>query len=456
MSAIELLIESTARALPLLAAAWAFAVLFPRSPAAVRHTVLTAALAGCLLMPLLGEVLPGFYVPVLSSEPGSIEAVGAVGRATKSVGSGLYSGPNVLFIVWVSGALLLAARLGLGLRKAARVAGRAARRGRTMKVGRRGGTRVVVSPSVTVPMATGLLRPTVLLPANATRWTRAERRAVLRHEYAHLRRGDAWTLLLGEVARIFYWFNPLVWLVASRLRPASEDACDVQAASSELGVLGYADLLVRLARESEGASARLHRHAHAMAGGSDLGARVGRLVEGRCRPVRRRVSLAALAGLSAITLGLAAARPTYSARSVQAYADSYEISPVLAGMVLEAAAVEGIRPGIAFGLVAVESEFDPARRSARGAIGLAQILPSTAAEVAPGIGPNELWEPGTNLRVGFRLLRGYMDGLSGDVETALLAYAAGPRAARSALLPARQAYAARVLEAARRAPPTTN
>ena len=54
----------------------------------------------------------------------------------------------------------------------------------------------------------------------------AERRQVILHELAHVKRRDllwGWT---AEVARTVYFFHPLVWWVAYRLRLERELACD--------------------------------------------------------------------------------------------------------------------------------------------------------------------------------------------------------------------------------------
>jgi beta-lactamase regulating signal transducer with metallopeptidase domain len=57
------------------------------------------------------------------------------------------------------------------------------------------------SPDVTAPVTVGLLRPVVLLPAGWGRWDARTRRAVLAHEFAHIRRRDTWTSALAFVVR---------------------------------------------------------------------------------------------------------------------------------------------------------------------------------------------------------------------------------------------------------------
>ncbi len=77
-----------------------------------------------------------------------------------------------------------------------------------------------------MPMTWGCWRPAALLPAGAANWQRERQRLVLRHELAHVRRGDCWTQALAALVCALYWFNPLVWLAAARMRIEREQACD--------------------------------------------------------------------------------------------------------------------------------------------------------------------------------------------------------------------------------------
>jgi hypothetical protein len=86
--------------------------------------------------------------------------------------------------------------------------------------------RVYVGDETTMPMVWGFFRPVLLLPATAALWPRARLEAVILHELAHVRRRDALTQFLAEIARAIYWFNPLVWLAARRLYIEREHACD--------------------------------------------------------------------------------------------------------------------------------------------------------------------------------------------------------------------------------------
>ncbi|WP_458069344.1 M56 family metallopeptidase [Rhodanobacter sp. BL-MT-08] len=70
-------------------------------------------------------------------------------------------------------------------------------------------------------------RSLLLLPPDFfDRFGRAEQRLVLRHELAHLRRGDTWWNLFAELALALLWFHPLAWLAMPRFRLDQELACD--------------------------------------------------------------------------------------------------------------------------------------------------------------------------------------------------------------------------------------
>ncbi len=108
------------------------------------------------------------------------------------------------------------------------------------------------------------------------------------------------------------------------------------------------------------------------------------------------------------------------------FASQYSISAGLAEQIVAAALDEGIDPELAFRLVRVESVFNPNARGPSGALGLTQLMPSTARAVNRSLRTEaEILEPGANLRTGFRYLRRLLDRYEGDVRLALLAYNRG-------------------------------
>ncbi len=93
------------------------------------------------------------------------------------------------------------------------------------------------------------------------------------------------------------------------------------------------------------------------------------------------------------------------------------------GRDIEAAARQsGIDSLLIASVAEAESGFEPSAVSMRGAIGLMQILPETAAMY----GVERLDEPSANLRAGSQYLAALLAQFDGNLEHALAAYNAGP------------------------------
>jgi len=120
------------------------------------------------------------------------------------------------------------------------------------------------------------------------------------------------------------------------------------------------------------------------------------------------------------------------ANKIIGYSTQYRIRADLATSILDVASAEGIDPELAFRLVKLESDFNPHAMSPVGAVGLTQVMPATARYYVKGITAEGLYDPNTNLRVGFRYLRGLVKEYKGDVNLALLVYNRGPVAVEKA------------------------
>jgi soluble lytic murein transglycosylase-like protein len=92
-----------------------------------------------------------------------------------------------------------------------------------------------------------------------------------------------------------------------------------------------------------------------------------------------------------------------------------------------AAAAANISPALLAALVWQESRWNPHAISAKGAIGLAQLMPATAHDL--GVDPHD---PVANLTGGARYLRQLLDGFDGNIEKALAAYNSGAARVRRA------------------------
>lgn len=119
-------------------------------------------------------------------------------------------------------------------------------------------------------------------------------------------------------------------------------------------------------------------------------------------------------------------------RTITRFSTKYEIPAGLAEKIVDASQAEGIAPELAFRLVKIESDFKPKALSPVGAVGLTQLMLPTARHFAPGITRAQLMNPDTNLRIGFRYLRGLIREYNGNVKLALLVYNRGPAAVQRA------------------------
>jgi len=107
------------------------------------------------------------------------------------------------------------------------------------------------------------------------------------------------------------------------------------------------------------------------------------------------------------------------------FSTSYGIDAGMAGAVFDAALREGLDPELAFRLVRLESDFNERAVSKVGAVGLTQLMPSTARLLDRSVTRDQLFNGKTNLRVGFRYLRSLLDEYRGNVRLAVLAYNRG-------------------------------
>ena len=226
-----------------------------KAAAGVRHLVWLVAIAAVLLLPALARWMP-LDLPVLPAAatvatvtpptvsnpeitigaPAQQQSTPSVTPVTSTPTRTLPSFGTMLIGLWAAVALLLIARLIHGTLAVQRIVRNAKPladddwNDRLYDVADRLGIarapRVVKSESIHVPFATGLLNATIVLPAECDSWTPGQRDAVLIHELGHVRRRDLLGHTLGRVACAVYWFHPLVWTAARRLRDASERACD--------------------------------------------------------------------------------------------------------------------------------------------------------------------------------------------------------------------------------------
>ena len=177
--------------------------------------------------------------------------------------------------------------------------------------------RILESSETAMPMTWGIAQPTLLVPSGANRWPDWQRRDILLHELAHVERRDCLTQLIAQFACAVYWFNPLAWIAASRMKIERELACDDRVIAAGSRASDYASNLLDVARTLR-APSLTSQTAIAMARPSQLSGRLLAVLDSRRN--RRRVSrgIAAATSLAAlaVVLPVASITPASAAAAV--------------------------------------------------------------------------------------------------------------------------------------------
>jgi beta-lactamase regulating signal transducer with metallopeptidase domain len=211
-------------------------------------------------------------------------------------------------IVWLLGAMGIFGRFLAGTIAVSRLARRSERveDGRWLSLAQRIAIRLGVARPMTllrsgrfgIPVTWGIVYPVVLLPDDADDWTDERRRYVLVHEMAHVKRVDAFTQLVAQLAIAMFWFDPFVWIAAHRMRVEREHACDDYVLREGTPASTYAADLLAMVRAlgTRGRAAQPAFAALAMARPDELESRMNAILD----PAQDRRTLR-----SAPALGLA-------------------------------------------------------------------------------------------------------------------------------------------------------
>ncbi len=303
---IQLSLDTLIKSAVILSAAGLLAASLRKASAASRHLVWSVAMASLLALPILSFALPSWRIAALPSlttiaavddgptvparigaseaevvierepQPASPEAsqlrtfaIGTESPATETVAlradetkpiTTLWIGFDwkvALSVIWLAGVFVVLARLMAGTVRVwllTRQANRVTESSwiilaRTLATRLRLRSRVSIfrSERISMPMTWGLMRSAVLLPKEADQWSMECRWIVMAHELTHVKRRDCLMQALAQLACAIYWFNPLVWLAAWRLRVERELACDDHVLEAGAKASDYASHLVEIA-----------------------------------------------------------------------------------------------------------------------------------------------------------------------------------------------------------------
>ena len=114
--------------------------------------------------------------------------------------------------------------------------------------------------------------------------------------------------------------------------------------------------------------------------------------------------------------------PVKDAQGKQVSADKGEISR----LITEAAEKYGVDSRLVSAIASAESNNDQSVVSPAGAVGVMQLMPSTAAEL--GVNP---YDVKGNIDGGAKYIKKMLDSFGGDVTKAIAAYNAGPNAVKN-------------------------
>jgi beta-lactamase regulating signal transducer with metallopeptidase domain len=348
---MTLLLDAALKGSVLIIAAALVAYFLRGKSAAARHAAWTAAVIGHLAIPAFAVLLPQWKIPLLpapawldtnvadvapvitrveESTP-SVSASEAKTPATRPATPAVtpsanrpWSSLSVVAWLWILGGAFVMLRLAVGTWKVGRLAKRGDRvdDGEWLSLTQRLANRLGITRPLTllrgdklaVPVTWGVVYPAVLLPEDSVEWPEARRRFVLVHEMAHVKRFDALTQLVAQIAVAIFWFDPLMWLAVHRMRVEREHACDDYVIRDGTKPSLYAGELLEMVQSI--GSPRHERAAPAfaalaMARRSEFEGRMLAILDSRLdrHTLGRRSTVAATVMLALLVLPLAALRP---------------------------------------------------------------------------------------------------------------------------------------------------
>ncbi|WP_303759781.1 M56 family metallopeptidase, partial [Sphingobium yanoikuyae] len=99
-------------------------------------------------------------------------------------------------------------------------------------LGEEGRIRLITSSQASGPLAFGIFRPYIVLPADfGLRYDAQEQDMAIAHERAHHERGDLAANMVALLLLALHWCNPVAWIAYRAYRADQETACDARVLS---------------------------------------------------------------------------------------------------------------------------------------------------------------------------------------------------------------------------------
>ncbi|MES2462181.1 MAG: M56 family metallopeptidase [Armatimonadota bacterium] len=196
---------------------------------AARWPVSVPAVSATQTLPLAAPARPEGTAQSPADNPASVTRTASIIAASKAADWAVHVAAAARYLrnipavgaccvgLWFIGALIWGERLRRSGTKA------------SDRVQQESAYEVRILPGLTVPACLGGLggrRPVLLLPEDADHWSGETLTAVILHEEAHIAHRDHLWNGVAFLLCTLQWFNPLVWLLLSRLRLESERAAD--------------------------------------------------------------------------------------------------------------------------------------------------------------------------------------------------------------------------------------
>jgi beta-lactamase regulating signal transducer with metallopeptidase domain len=347
-SLLSVLFSASIRAAALGGLTWVMLKVVRARAAAVHHAVWTAVLSAMLLMPFLRTALPPFRLPLLPFStqstllqpmPSPSNLVGDTMRAGNTAKAQFFQSetgsitsrwPVMMLALYAAGALLLLLRQSIGYFMAGSLVRRSQLLGTTDVVALKhrlpSGVRIPDlrrSSLVRVPIVVGVLKPSIILPADWSAWKEEKLAVVLAHELSHVQRCDSLVRFFSTFNKCLYWFHPLAWWLDRHLSELAEQVSDDSALVAVADRRKYAEVLLGFAATASKGAGRVRWAGLAMASTSYLGVRIERILSSReaaaDRLARRTLVLlliaAPLAAVSTAAIELTSGQQMSSSKS---------------------------------------------------------------------------------------------------------------------------------------------